>query len=462
MRIPISEFQRRSISGPVMKEDEFNLKVAFKAREVVKKHGIKFNPDEVIPDDETSHAVFEAAVDMLSEVGLFNKDSHRVIELFREEVLGIASAQMARPGTKTIGRNGEAYELKRRKPDDKEVPLSLYAASISPMDDDKFIPYVKNFAQEETCKGFAGMPASLKLYDGLDPKSGAPSEAMVALRELEWTLQALREVGRPDLWIGPTWVAATPGAITLLLREGLMEPHNGQIAMHTMPELKLDWDRLTLAYVAEERNIEQWVSPSACVGLICSRPPETAVTTVAALLGQLGYGNGQIALSGAYDRWGSTSSRAVQWAGNAAKRAAGLHIGTLEGQHCPADAGAGTEMACFERAAQVISGTGSGASWVFYPACRMGLGEGHTTGLEGRFMAETAEAVAGMSREDSNALLQRVLALYEDDKKNDNVPEGETFLELYDLDTLQPHSRYLDVHKKAKEKLAAAGLNYKQ
>jgi hypothetical protein len=143
-----------------------------------------------------------------------------------------------------------------------------------------------------------------------------------------------------------------------------------------------------------------------------------------------------------------------------AKLAATRHVGSLEGQPTPADAGAGTEMACFERAALVLVGVASGASWLFYPACRMGLGTAHTTGLEGRFMAETGKAVLGMGRDEANSLLQKIVALYEDNKKNKTVPEGQTFFELYDMEKLQPLPDYVAVHERAKEKLSAIGLPY--
>ena len=58
--IPIIEFQKRSLSGPVMKADEFDMNFSMKVRELVAKHGIKYNPDETVVDDATADAVFKA------------------------------------------------------------------------------------------------------------------------------------------------------------------------------------------------------------------------------------------------------------------------------------------------------------------------------------------------------------------------------------------------------------------
>ena len=68
--IPIMDFQERSVKGPVMKADDFDLEFAFKVRALAAEYEIKYDPEQLVVDDRTADAVFHAAVDLLAEIGL--------------------------------------------------------------------------------------------------------------------------------------------------------------------------------------------------------------------------------------------------------------------------------------------------------------------------------------------------------------------------------------------------------
>ena len=78
--IPIMDFQERSLKGPVKKSTEFDLAYAKKVRELVDKYDIQYNPDELIVDDATADAIFQAGVELLAEVGLYQMETQRVIQ----------------------------------------------------------------------------------------------------------------------------------------------------------------------------------------------------------------------------------------------------------------------------------------------------------------------------------------------------------------------------------------------
>ena len=84
--IPIMEFQKRSLKGPVMKADDFDLAFAMKVRELVAKYNIEYHPEELICDNATADAVFEAGVELLADIGILNVDTNRVIKYSREEI----------------------------------------------------------------------------------------------------------------------------------------------------------------------------------------------------------------------------------------------------------------------------------------------------------------------------------------------------------------------------------------
>jgi hypothetical protein len=112
--IPIMDFQERSLKGPVMKSTEFDLAFAKKVREVVKNHEIKYNPEELIADDKTADAVFEAGVQLLAGVGLYHLETQRVIQFGEEEIRGVARGYRENPPKQVFGHGRDQIAVEYR------------------------------------------------------------------------------------------------------------------------------------------------------------------------------------------------------------------------------------------------------------------------------------------------------------------------------------------------------------
>ncbi len=455
--IPIADFQRRSLTGPVMKEQEFDMAFAKAIRNIAKGYPIKYNPEQIIVDDALADCVFEAAVDLLVEVGLYNRDTQRVIQFSRDEVVQIAKDVWGGPREVTFGKGKQEVTIKYRTAEDPRPP-TIWTGSVGIVSTEElYIPYTQSFLQEELCQG-CSTPAILASYQGVENKAGTPGEVFCSLAEIRLTQEAARRVGKPDLYIGSP-NATTPGAVMALCFPGGLERHNTTIPILLMPEQKLDWSRLVLALSCEERGLMPLTSAISIVGALCRGPEDSAVTQVANLLGQFGYGHGTIANSGASDLQGRISPRETLWSYSAAARASERHLGILMGGFGHSVAGAGTQMAFFEKAAQTVTGVSSGASWLWSAGCRLGKGNNVTTGLEHRLIGETAHIVSGMKRAEANELIEKIHAKYADQLSS--APQGKTFPELYDVEKVQPTSEYLDVYKQAKDELAKLGVPYR-
>jgi methylamine--corrinoid protein Co-methyltransferase len=455
--IPISDFQRRSLTGPVMKEQEFDMFFAKSIRGIVKRYPIKFNTDEIIPDDALADTVFEAAIDLLAEVGLYNRDTQRVIQFNREEVVQIAKDVWEGPREVSFGKGKDEAALIYRTHDDPRPPTIWMGSAGMPSTEELYIPYMQSFIQEELCQGCCG-PAMLASYQGVENKAGTPGEVFCNLAEIKLTQEAARRAGKPDTYIGQT-SATSAGGLMAICFPGMLERYNTTIALHMMPEQKLDWSRLVLALSCEERGLIPWTSAISLIGALCRGPEDSAVTLVANLLGQFGYAHGRQATLGAATLAGSISTLEALWAYSAAARASERHLGFPVGGAGQSQAGAGTEMAFFEKAAQTVVEVASGAGWLWYSGCRLGRGNNPTTGLEARLIAETGHAVAGMKSADANDLIIKIYAKYADQLSA--APEGKNFGDLYDVQKVQPISEYLDVYKHAKDELARLGVPFK-
>jgi len=106
------------------------------------------------------------------------------------------------------------------------------------------------------------------------------------------------------------------------------------------------------------------------------------------------------------------------------------------------------------------------------PCGREGLSEGARrfkvrpllgSGLENRFWGEVGYAMAGVKRDFANSLAKEMLAKYEKKitKDSDGGPLGYTFDEIYDLNTLTPRKKFLEVYGKVKRELEDLGLEFK-
>ncbi|MBI4331772.1 MAG: monomethylamine:corrinoid methyltransferase [Chloroflexi bacterium] len=77
--VSLKEFIKRSMYGPVMTEQEFDLKLSQRLRRLSADFSVHFNPGEIICDDATADGIFQAAVELLGQVGLYNTDTNRVV-----------------------------------------------------------------------------------------------------------------------------------------------------------------------------------------------------------------------------------------------------------------------------------------------------------------------------------------------------------------------------------------------
>lgn len=454
--IPISEFQRRAETGPVMREQQFDLLLSKKVREIVQRYDIKFDKRHAVVDDHIANAVFRGGVDLLAEVGLYHKDTLRVVKLDRQEVEQIAKEVWQGPRQEVVGKDKDEVTIRYRTSEDPTAPAVLLGTA-TPSTEDLYIPYIQSFAQEELNKGLTS--CHILSVGGVENKTGTAGEAICSLRQVALTLEVARRVGKPGMFLGLAR-AVSVGAVMACFFPGGLERHNATIAVHAMPELKIDWSRLVLAALAELRGIIPHIGASAIIGALCRGPEEAAVTSVASLLAQIGYSHGVLATGGATDISGAHSARGALWAYSAFARASERHIGI---PMCAGSfismAGACTEMSLLEKAAEAVTYIASGASWMRTVSCRGGSGVNTAAGLEARFVAETALAVAGMKRDKANELVASILPLYESNLSR--PPEGKTFAECYDVQRVAPTAEYLSIYDGVKDKLTRLGLNYR-
>ncbi|MFO8101331.1 MAG: monomethylamine:corrinoid methyltransferase [Dehalococcoidia bacterium] len=447
--IPIIEFQKRSLTGPVMKADEFDLAFSKRLRELVAEYEIKYDPQMLIADDKTADAVFKAAVELLADIGLYHMDTERVVKFTREEIEGIARQYSENPASHTFGKGKDTCTVSYRTSTDSRPP-TLYAGAASVAEEEWFIPFVQSFAQEETIEAMGIAPGLAKLGD-LEPKAGTLSEIYVAQWEQEQIKEVLRRVGRPDMHCGLLSTVSTVGGTLAMIGPGLREAHNTQIGVHIIPEQKVDWTRFILSQFCQDRGIQPWQSSMSMIGGLCRDAADTAVGLVANMLGQLSYAQGALCSFFTNHMDGTWGTRPCQWAYSAAARASERNIKVCIGGVAAPNMDIWLmEEALIHATASALINTASGMSYLWI---------GGPSGLDTRFIGEAMKATAGMEREKVNDLAQKMLAIMDETQPKEmkfQIP----FPDMYDLQTVKPRPDYESMLLRAKDRLARLGVPY--
>jgi hypothetical protein len=446
--IELIEFQDRAARGPVMAVDDFDLELAFKVRELVDEYDIRYDPDQLVVDDRTADAIFEAAVKHLTSVGVYFMSSERVIQYDEEEVRQLARESRESPACINLGRGGEKMTLRHRTGADRWAPTN-YAGPAGVAEMEWFVPYVQSFAQEERVRGM-GINPCLARFGDLDPKAGTLTEVAVALWEQEALREALKRAGRLEMNLGLLCTASTPSGTMAVMSSGYRDAFNTQIGIHIMPEQKLDWSRFLMSQYCEISGVEPWQSSMSCLGGMCRDAAEVAVVMVANALGQLSYAHGGSISYFPSHLDGTWATRPSHWAFSGAARASERHLGLAVGTSISGITEAWrTPLTLWQSAAVVVTSVASGLSYAWIA--------GHT-GLEARLIGEMLDGCAGMSADRANELAQKIMA-----KVDELLPKVDAqlpFFEAYDVETVQPKPDYEASMLEAKDELMKLGVPF--
>ncbi len=453
--ITLNDCLERSVSGPIMKEKDFDLKLSARLRQLYEDSHIEYNPDDVIPNDNTADAIFGAAVELLCDVGLYNKDSQRVIQFSRDEIMEIAKTRLHEI---TLGKGHDAVVVKERKPDSEFPPVIVTGPIGGPFTEECYLPCHTSYAQEPTCQGLLG--GVLLSYQGVENMAGRPNEVVVTRAESSLINKAAAAAGKPNLYLGvlpPGGIS--PEAIFCNFSAEGIAPERGQVAIQLMPELKLNWSKLNLALFCNYHGVHPWTDIVSIIGAFCRNPVESSIAQTAGVLGTFAFDHGSTASIWTTTIDGLCTTKRNLWANCATTRALERNVGNPVFLLGYASAGPCTEMVLFETAAYTIAYTLSGGELIWGGSSCNGVDINRYAGMQGRMVGETAWAACGIGSQKGNKMINGLFALYEQDLPN--APKGKTFEECYDLKTIRPTQEYSDLYMRTKETLNSKfDINY--
>ncbi|UCD72090.1 MAG: monomethylamine:corrinoid methyltransferase, partial [Syntrophobacterales bacterium] len=190
------EICKRALTGPIMTEKDFDMNVfVSKLGHVIQRYDIHYDPSTPVPsDDELADRVFRAAVEFFTEVGVYCRDTNRVIQLGQDEIEeGIAEPS---PPCK-VGEGKEAKIFLPRRPEDGTPPWCHVGSGIVASTEEIMTNLVEAYGAIPDADSIS--ISALDSVRGIPAPAGSPLEIYAAIRSVRLGREALRRCGRPGL-----------------------------------------------------------------------------------------------------------------------------------------------------------------------------------------------------------------------------------------------------------------------
>ena len=169
----LDDITKRALEGPYMEEPEYDLKLVKMTRELVKEYGLKFDPDEVVPmDDSMADEAFDAALKLLIDLGFYCQSTRRIIKLDEGEVKYVLKSL---PSSITLGYGKDAVKMCTRRVEDPTPPI-IHAGPTGTLctEGEAYVKTLRSFAQETAIDSIGSW--TLATIDGFKIRKGTPQE----------------------------------------------------------------------------------------------------------------------------------------------------------------------------------------------------------------------------------------------------------------------------------------------
>jgi methylamine--corrinoid protein Co-methyltransferase len=398
----------------------------------------------VMTDPDVADALYQAGRELLLEVGLYCKNTRRIVKFTAEEVdEAVATAKHE----VTLGSDRQQITLSPRAPGDEQRLYTFFPAGTFTTDIDLYKRHAILVMQEPTCDGVIPIP----LYGIGDMRNIAdsPAQTQVCLTEARAITEAAAWAGKPGLFLGIPMSATTPHTLMSTFGSGLYNKHNCTLPVQIIQDMRIDYDRLNLAFFAEQHGIEPWMSCSPAIYAYLAGPEQAAMEIIAHVLGMLCYSGGTLVQAMSISVHGTYIGNDINWCNTAAALAAerNLKLPWLTFGSMGNPAGALSDEAWYTTAVSCISASISGIEGLWLA--------GGGTPLEARWAGEMARAAAGLSPQEGVDLLNEIAKA-----KREPDPAPVKLDELYDPNTLRPVKEAVDQYRKFTRIFGDLGLDY--
>ncbi|TRO56831.1 monomethylamine:corrinoid methyltransferase [Candidatus Bathyarchaeota archaeon] len=454
-------------TGLVMPGKDFDMKVFTTTSRLVKEHDIRYDPGvPVSTDDRLADEAWSAGVELFAEVGAYCMNSNRVIKFTESE---IKEGLRELTGETVIGSGAEQRKIKLRKVGDKSPPSVLCGGVIESNvpEGEMFVKLYQSIAQEPLIDGFYVGPP-LQSSEGKQVRSGTPFETHQGKSMVQWVREAITRAGRPGLHFKSACTAAIANVAASDSVEGLRRTDG--IVATIMPELKTDYENLNKIVYSHDYGCVSHIYNGGMIGGWAGGPEGALVVAIAnTLMAVMVYRIGDVQsyhalgyLRASAPNYSAFVTRPCLWGSSIGSQAISRNSKIINTGLAMTNAGPGTEMQLQEITSALCASLPCGRDGLSQGMRRFKVKPLLGSGLENRFWGEVGVAMAKANRDLAGHIAEEMLRRYEHKitRESDGGPVGYTFNEIYDLDTLQPRQRFLDLYEKVKNDLIDLGLEF--
>ncbi|MCP4154258.1 MAG: monomethylamine:corrinoid methyltransferase, partial [bacterium] len=183
----------RFLEGPHISEMDYDLDFDQKLRDTVTKYGIKYDPENPIPqDDQMADNVFAAGLEFYEKIGTYCIDTLRVATFTKREIL---EALAEAPSEPVFGKDKDAKKLTARPPESDLPPWFFIGAAGAAVTDERVLAAIVE-EYGHVPYGNSITTPSITRINGRPIVAKTPLEVLGAIRTVEVSKAALRKVGR--------------------------------------------------------------------------------------------------------------------------------------------------------------------------------------------------------------------------------------------------------------------------
>lgn len=454
--VTFQEVVRRALNGPITTEKDFDMRRFVPAvRRLVDKYDVEYDPDTPVPwDDDLADRVWEAAKELIAEVGVFCVDSERVIKFTEGE---LEQALRDAPKSVTLGEGQDARAFPIRRPESDVPPFCSLGAAGCPVDSEEVFLSLMHAYAEIPYTDAVPTP-SLTRVNGRAIVAESPLEVEGCIRTAKLAKEATRRARRPGLCVA-NMVATGVRAAGHIAGHSMAAGKGDMMEIGAFAEMKTDFDILSKVAYMQAVGCPILGETGPVLGGYCGGPEGTAVALTAyhffALLVLRASVHHPFAV-----RFNTQTStpRDVIWTRAVANQAITRHseVGCLNVGVITA--GPATGMSLYETAAFVAATVASGGS-IEATGAAQSTHPDYLSPMEPLLAAEVGRGVTGMPRREVNDIVVKSIEQYEDQLSD--APLGMKYQECFDLASRRPGDEAMEQYWQARQNLADWGVAFR-
>lgn len=440
-------------NGPVVDEKIFDdQQVRQAVRDVIEEFDVKLPLDQLVPqDDALADRMFEAGLELAVRSGLLCLATKRQMTWTRDELLGTLADS---PREIRMGSGDQAVAIHHRRPDDDRHVVATGGPYGIPVAEDQYEAVVLSYLQEPSLELFEG--PMLETVYGRPVRDGAPMEAVWCWREKELALAALDKVGKPGMSIGAAVGSASlVGELSSTTYGGFRKTDRHHLTLAS--ELKVAYSELTKTAHFQHTGTSSLGYYNPIFGGYGGGADGMGVLMVAGMiLMEACFGATFLDAAPGHAHLGCNSVAPMLTGQAVAFQALSRNTNLLVSSFLRPTAGPCVPHIFDEIAAVVLATVPSGIAHIEGVHTATGRFAAHCSGLEARFMAETAHACEGLSRGEADPIARALTENYKGIHKT--IDKGKSFFDCYHRETLTPTAEWNGMYEEALSRLRMLGL----